>query len=90
MCLSVPFVCMCCQMYSSALARQHGCICAFTQHLERVLSQQCDRVTGAGKWVSHALSRHEGDRRVDGWMDGWMGEDEVDVCSSRGVAEGRK
>ena len=25
------------------------CICAFTQHLERVLSQQCDRVTGAGK-----------------------------------------
>lgn len=42
------------------------CICAFTQHLERVLSQQSDRVTGPEKWVSHALSRHHG------CMDGWM------------------
>lgn len=58
---------MCCQMYSSALARLYVCVCTFTQHLERVLSQQCDRVTRAGKWVSHVLSRHEGD--------GWIVED---------------
>lgn len=66
-CLSVPLVCMCCQMYSSAWARLHACVCAFTQHLECVLSQQWqnDRMTGVGKWVSHALSR-----MTERWMNG--------------------
>ena len=67
--LSVPFVCICCQMYSSALARLYVCSCALTQHLEHDLSQQCDRVRGPGKWVSHALSRHQGDGQTDGLME---------------------
>lgn len=69
---SVPYVCMCCQMYSSALASVYVRILAITQHLGCVLSQQSDRMTAAGKWVSHALSRHDGNGSTDILMDGWI------------------
>ena len=63
-CVRIPFVCMCCQMYSSALVALHVFV-----HSQNILSASwVSSVTGwqgQEKWVSHALSRHERDRQTD-------------------------